>query len=307
MIRRSLCGMLLCLLAAFALRAQSPAEAAERAKAIVDPVATKFPGLAAAVAVGGRIVWSAGWGFADVERRTPATADTPFRVYSTAKPMTAAAIARLAAEGKIDLDAPIQKYVPAYPLKPGPPLTVRLLVSHLGGVRHYASREAVSKKGCSTPLEALGVFASDPLLSPPGSRESYSSYGYVLLSAAIENVTGKTFEAAMRELVFAPAGMTRTAMDAQDRPPPGRAVSYDGQDGVWKEFADANVTCKFGAGGLLSTAADLARFGSAFLAGRIVPAARVASMLEPARAASGEPGNFRSDGGSRRRSPARPS
>jgi CubicO group peptidase (beta-lactamase class C family) len=291
--KRSLSSMLLCLFAATALAQSSGTpEPAARAKAILDPVAAKFPGLAAAVAVDGKIVWSHAWGYSDLASRTPPTADTLFRVYSTAKSMTAAAIARLGAEGRIDLDAPIQKYVPAYPRKPGPPVTIRLLVHHLGGVRHNGPGESASKKNCATPLDALDIFAADPLLFPAGSKESYSSYGYVLLSAAIEKVTGKKFEDAMRELVFDPAGMTRTSMDVPGRAAADRAVGYDGKPGDWKESPEANVTCKFGAGGLVSTATDLARFGSAFLAGRIVPASRVSALLEPARTTSGESGNY---------------
>ena len=70
------------------------------------------------------------------------------------------------------------------------------------------------------------------------------------------------------------------------------ALSYDGREGSWREFLDGNVTCKFGAGGLLSPASDLARFGSALRAGRIVPAPRVQALLEPAKTTAGEAGNF---------------
>lgn len=263
-----------------------------RARAVLDPVAAKYPGLAVAVAVNGEIVWSQGWGFADVAGKVRATADTPFRIYSVAKPMTASALVRLAAEGRVDLDAPVQKYVPGYPVKPGPPVTLRLLASHLGGVRHYGKGEAVSRKRCATPSDALAAFAADPLLSPPGTKEEYSSHGYVLVSAAIESVTAKPFEDAMRELVFAPAGMTGTVLDRAERPVPGRAISYDGKTGDWKESASADVTCKFGAGGFLATANDMARFGSALLAGKIVPPDRVAGLFEPLKTASGEEASF---------------
>lgn len=227
-----------------------------------------------------------------MERKIPASPDTLFRIYSTVKPMTAAALARLAAEDKIDLDLPIQKYVPEFPVKSGPPVTARLLVSHLSGIRHYARGEAVSRKGCSSPAEALSVFAADPLLFPPGSKEAYSSYGYVLLSAAIEKASGKPFEAAMRDLVFEPAGMKDTFVDRPGRSDPRRALSYESDKGRWKEFSDADLTCKFGAGAYLSTVGDMARFGSAFLAGRIVAADRVAALLEPARTTSGGPIDF---------------
>jgi CubicO group peptidase (beta-lactamase class C family) len=282
-----------------ALRAQAPVAAPvpenaafARARAVLDPVAAKYPGLAVAVAVNGEIVWAEGWGFADVAGKVRATADTPFRIYSVVKPMTAAALVRLAADGRVDLDAPVQKYVPGYPVKPGPAVTLRLLAAHLGGVRHYGKGEAVSRKSCATPSDALAAFAGDPLLYPPGTKEEYSSYGYVLVSAAIEAVTGKPFEDAMRELVFAPAGMTGTVLDRAGRPVPGRAISYDGKAGDWRESDGADVTCKFGAGGFLATANDMARFGSALLAGKIVPPDRVAGLFEPARTTAGEETSF---------------
>lgn len=286
-------------LSAGAARAQAPAApsvpesgAFARARAVLDPVAATYPGLAVAVAVNGEIVWAEGWGFADVAGKVRANADTPFRVYSVVKPMTAAALVRLAADGRVDLDAPIQKYVPGYPVKPGPAITLRLLASHLGGVRHYGKGEAVSRKSCATPSDALAAFAGDPLLHPPGTKEEYSSHGYVLVSAAIETVTGKPFEDAMRELVFAPAGMTGTVLDRAGRPVPGRAIPYDGKPGDWKEFAGVDVTCKFGAGGFLATANDMARFGSALLAGKVVPPDRVAGLFEPARTTSGTETSF---------------
>lgn len=263
-----------------------------RARAILEPVAAKYPGLAAAVAVDGRIVWSAAWGFADIDRKTAASPEMRVRIYSTAKPMTAAALARLAAEGKIDLDAPIRKYVPGFPEKAGPPVTARLLASHLGGIRHYQKGEAVSRMNCASPSDALSVFASDPLVSAPGSAENYSSYGYVLLSAAIEKASGKPFEEAMRDLVFEPAGMKETLLDRPGPAIPARAVPYDESNGKWKEFPDAKVTCKFGAGGFLSTVGDMVRFGTALLAGKIVPADRVAALFQPARTASGKEIDF---------------
>ncbi len=292
---RSLVVAFALLVPARLLSQPSPAPADDfgsRARAIVEPVAAKYPGLAAAVAVDGKIVWSEAWGFADVDRKVPATPQTRMRIYSTAKPMTAAALARLAAEGRIDLDAPIRKYVPGFPEKPGPPVTVRMLASHLGGIRHYKRGEAVSKKNCVSPFDALAEFASDPLVSAPGSEENYSSYGYVLLSAAIEKASGKPFEEAMRELVFEPAGMKETVLDRPGPAIPGRAVPYDESGGRWKEFPDANVTCKFGAGGFLSTVGDMVRFGSALLAGKIVPADRVAALFEPAHTTSGKEIDF---------------
>ena len=103
-------------------------------------------------------VWSHGFGFADVENRIPATAESSYRLASVTKPMTAVAVLKLAEEGRIDLDAEVQKYVPSFPKKPWP-ITVRQLLAHLGGISHY--RDLAAEQHFREPkntAESLAVF-----------------------------------------------------------------------------------------------------------------------------------------------------
>ncbi len=149
------------------------------------------PGLAIAVAVDGQVVWSEVCGYADLSRRMPVTAATRFRIGSVSKTLTAAAAARLVQEERLDLDAPIQRYVASFPAK-GHPVTARDLLAHVAGIRHYQGNEALSGVHYVSVTDALRVFARDPLLFEPGTQYSYSSYGFNLVGAAIEAIGEET-------------------------------------------------------------------------------------------------------------------
>jgi len=106
---------------------------------VCERLATHIPGVQVAVALKGKLVWSEGFGYADAERKKPVTRETQFRIGSVSKPLTATAVALLYEQGKLDLDAPVQRYVPSFPDK-GYPITTRLLAGHLAGIRHYKDR-----------------------------------------------------------------------------------------------------------------------------------------------------------------------
>ncbi|MGW8283054.1 MAG: serine hydrolase domain-containing protein, partial [Gemmatimonadota bacterium] len=157
------------------------APAVEYARAILEMMRTErgVPGLSAAVGIDGRIVFAEGFGWADLENRSPATAATKFRIGSVSKPLTAAAIGILVERGKLDLDTAVQAYVPDFPDKRWP-VTSRLVAGHLAGIRHYDGEEFLSTRRYETVSEGLEIFADDPLLFEPGERFQYSSYGWNL-------------------------------------------------------------------------------------------------------------------------------
>jgi len=202
------------------LRPAAYAAAVARARAIVcDQLAGKIPGLQVAVAVGGKLVWSEAFGYADVAREVPVTAETQFRIGSVSKPLTAAAVALLYEQGKLDLDAPVQRYVPSFPDK-GYPITTRQLAGHLAGIRHYRGDEFLRNRHFDTVLEGLAIFQGDSLLFPPGTKFSYSSYGWNLISAVVEGAAGQDFLTYMSRNVLRPLGLTHTAPDRVDQPHP---------------------------------------------------------------------------------------
>jgi serine beta-lactamase-like protein LACTB, mitochondrial len=242
------------------------AAAVARARAIVcERLIPQVPGVQVAVAVDGRVVWSEGFGYADVERRRPVTAETQFRIGSVSKPLTAAAVGLLDEEGKLDLDAPVQRYVPSFPRK-AYPITTRQLAGHLAGIRHYRGREFLLNRHFGTVTEGLAIFADDSLLFPPGSKFSYSSYGWNLISAVVEGASGESFLGYMSRRVFRPLGMTHTAPDRADSLIPGRTRFYDRDSaGTLTVSPPVDNSYKWAGGGFVSTAEDLVKFGSALL------------------------------------------
>ena len=166
----------------------SPAKA-EAVEAAVTTVMARvgIPGASVAIASGGTVRFAAGYGQADVENGVPAKGVTAYRLASASKPITAVAVLKLVEEGKLDLDAPIQRYVPAFPEKQWP-VTVRHLLSHQSGIRNWTDDEFHNTRHFAGIAESLAVFKDDPLLFEPGSRTQYTSLGYNLMGAVVEGV-----------------------------------------------------------------------------------------------------------------------
>jgi len=179
------------------------------------------PGAVVAVAINGEVVWSEGLGLADVENNVPCSENTPMRIASISKSLTAVAVAKAWQAGKLDLDAPIQKYVPSFPEKEvdgvAVSLTMRQLLSNMAGVRHYhfdnnefSSKEYHIMKHYDSVTESLKLFANDELVFAPGSGYHYSTHGWTLVSAALESAMGQPFLKIMKEQVFVPLDMSST-------------------------------------------------------------------------------------------------
>jgi CubicO group peptidase (beta-lactamase class C family) len=225
------------------------------------------PGISIAVAVDGKIVWVEGFGSADIEQCVAVTPKTKFRIGSTSKPLTAAGAALLYDQGRIDFDAPIQRYVPSFPDK-GYVITMRQLLGNLGGIRGYNAEEGnkLDRDVYRSVSDSLNRFKDDPLVAPPGTKWVYSTYGYVLASAAIEKASGQDFLSYMHDKVFLPLGMQDTVADESDKIIPDRARWYTVvADGSYRNTLYEDLSYKWAGGGFLSTAEDLVRFGSALL------------------------------------------
>ena len=147
------------------------AEVVEKARALVrtDLAERGYPGIAIAVAVDGETVWSEGFGYANLEHRVPMQPSVKFRVGSISKSLTAAAVAKLVEDGRLDLDAPIQRYVPSFPEK-AHPVTARQLGGHLAGIRHYQGNENFIRDPYPTVLDGVAIFADDPAAARAGHR-----------------------------------------------------------------------------------------------------------------------------------------
>jgi serine beta-lactamase-like protein LACTB len=239
----------------------------------------RAPGLSVAIALDGQPAWSSGFGLADLERGVSATPRTSYRLASVTKSITAAAVMLLAEKGALDLDAPIQTYCPAYPAKRWP-ITARLLLAHLAGVRHHGWRESMwpNTRHFESVTAALDRFKNDDLVVEPGTQYRYSSPGYTILGCAIEGASGMSYATFVREHIFAPSGMVNTFPEDVRTPSQG-GTAYYSKGRVYKvtgKFAgrtrapSIDVSDRLPAGGFVSTVDDMMRFAIAMQYGGLL-------------------------------------
>jgi len=227
--------------------------------------ASDTPGLAVAVGQGDRIIWSEGFGYADVEQGVKVSpASTLFRIGSVIKPMTAHAAAQLVQAGKLDLEAPVQTYVPDFPEKRGP-ISTRQLLAHLSGIRHYQGGEFLSRDRYESVKAGLVIFQDDPLEHMPGDHYLYSSYGYNLASAVIEGTSEQAYLDYMSTNIFKPLGMNNTVPDELAHIIAGRGRYYYRENGELLNAPEVDNSYKWASGGVIGTVEDLVRFGLAQL------------------------------------------
>lgn len=232
---------------------------------ILADFAPKVPGLSVAVARDGKIFWSEGFGFADLEAKKPVTPQNMFRIGSVSKPLTAAGLMLLVEKGKVDLDVDIHRYVPDFPDK-GHPFSTRQLAGHLAGIRHYHGEEFYLNRHYFNVRDGLRIFENDPLLSIPGEKYAYSSYGFNLIGMVIEAAAGQDFLPYMQTAIFTPLTMTNTTPDDATRVISQRTRFYKVKTGGgFEREPDVDNSYKWASGGFLSTPEDLVRFGSAHL------------------------------------------
>jgi serine beta-lactamase-like protein LACTB len=231
---------------------------------LIDSIITsqKIPGLSIAVGVADKIVWAEGFGSANVELEIPVKINTKFRVGSLSKTFTALAIGKLKDDYKIDLDLPIQIYVPSFPKKRYG-INIRQIAGHISGIRHYnyLKNEFTSNIHFKNVNESLNIFKFDPLLFKPGTKYFYSTYGYVLLSAAIEGASRQSFLQYMDSNIFKPLDMKNTVADFKDGLILNRAHCYYLSRGILYDAVAVDNSNKWGGGGFLSAPVDIVKMG----------------------------------------------
>jgi len=259
--------------------------------------ANTVPGIGVAVVLDAELAWSAGFGMADLENFAPATSSTLFRLGSISKPITATAVLQLWERGKLDLDAPVQKYCPAFPRKEWP-ITSRELLGHLGGIRHYnpdgkGDVPEDSARHFATMEESLQIFATDPLVAEPGTKFNYSTYGYTLIGCVLEGAALQKYGDYVRENIFRPAGMDETQADDLFAIIPRRTRWYHkDKAGVVRNAGVLDSSYKIPGGGLLSSADDMARFEAAILADKLLKRPTRDLMWAPLKTTDGKPTNY---------------
>jgi CubicO group peptidase (beta-lactamase class C family) len=305
------------------------AEAVERGRQIARAgvVDQNLPGLSVAVGVGSDIVWAEGFGWSDIETRTPVTPDTRFRMRTASAVLTSAAVGVLLEKDRLKMDEEIQTYLPQFPKKQWP-LTLRQLMGHVAGVSTDSADEApLLRRRCERPVDALQHFAEPALLFEPGTQYRHSKYGWILVSAAVEAAAGQPFLTFMREQIFQPVGMSHTGAESATDENPER-IGEPAEDmpllrllqdvileplgigGTKARSATAtyysprfgadpprygvhmmrphNLSCYAGSMAFLSTPSDLARFGLAINSGRLLQPATAQLLQTSQRLTSGQ-------------------
>lgn len=229
----------------------------------------KIPGLAISVLKEGEIVLQKGYGYADLESKTPVDPrKTVFRIASVSKPIAATALAHMVDEGLIDLDASFYDYVPYYPKKNWD-FTIRQLASHTAGVRGYQGAEYGLNKPY-TIKESITIFKDDDLLFEPGTDYLYTSYDWVLISLAMQEVSGIPFERYVQEKVLNPLEMTTTFAEHKEDLEGERSRYYTKKRLGFRDAIPVNNGYKLAGGGYLSTTEDIIKLGQAYLENKVL-------------------------------------
>jgi CubicO group peptidase (beta-lactamase class C family) len=251
-----------------------------------------LPGLSVAVGVGRQIVWAEGFGYANLDDEVPVTPDTRFRIGTASTMLTSAAVGKLLETKQLQIDDEIQAYVPEFPKKQWP-VTLRHLMGHVAGVRNDAGDEEDVTTRCERTADGLPRFAEDSLRFEPGTQFRYSSFGWRLVSAAVESAAHDPFFTFMRKQVFEPLGMDATTEDSAPDAAVNRATYYFPKFAADPRYGpqrptEVDYTCFAGSGAFLSTPSDLVRFGMAIDGGTLLRPATVQLLQTPSRLASGE-------------------
>jgi len=256
---------------------------AVRAEMTKRTAADKFSG-AVLVARGDTILLREAYGLADRDKKIPNTADTRFRTASVGKMFTAVAVLRLVQDGKLKLDDPAARIVPALAGKPVANVTIQQLLTHTAGTGDiYGPRLEENRSKLLVHDDFVKVFGGDALLFKPGEKYGYSNFGYILLGAVIEHASGKSYYEFIHDAIFVPAAMMHSDLPPVDVSMEGRASGYFRPPGT-REWLPATASLAYrgdGAGGAWSTVDDMARFLGALHGNRLLNEKFTKLMLTP--------------------------
>lgn len=224
-----------------------------------------LPGITAAISIDNLIVWEGAAGYHDLEAKIPAEVETPHRIASITKSMTATAIMQLVENGDIKLNAPLRKYVRSYPKKTKGTVRIHHLLAHTSGTTHYRGKENRPFTHYDTLDDALSVFVDRRLAFTPGENYLYTTYGYTILGKVIESVSDLTYASYMEKHIWIPAGMTQTTLEDRNNLSPNLPKLYrKDTDGLIVRDDETDLSIKYPGGGVLSTVGDLLRFAHAY-------------------------------------------
>jgi serine beta-lactamase-like protein LACTB len=251
----------------------------------------QIPGMAISVSQKGKMIWSKGFGYADVAAKKkvdPST--TQFRVASISKTLTALAMAKLADDNKLDFEASLYTYIPDFPKKKYD-FTVRQVGGHIAGIRHYNGNEFLLNKKMSI-VKGLDVFKNDSLIFEPGTNYKYSTYGWNLLSVVVQSTAGEEYNEYMKKVVFSPLKMKNTSLGYSDKKMPNRTLFYVKENGEIKIGPTVSNEFKAAGGGFVSTSEDLILFGYEIINPKTVSKASIAELVKGQETTKGKKTNY---------------
>lgn len=238
-------------------------------------------GISVAVYQGGREVFAEGFGWEDRERGRRASADTVYRLASISKVVTATAIMKLVEEGRLDLDADIRSYVPEWPEKRYP-VTLRQILTHSSGIRHYTGGNEGAIYDFYTTEEAVKLFRDSDLLFEPGTKQSYSTHAFTVAARAVESAGKVELGEYVQKAVLSPAGVKGFGVERPGEAVTGRSEIYRRVDGGTVAYdRRQDNSWKYGGGGFEASARDLVKWADAVMAGRILKPETVEAMWTP--------------------------
>ncbi|OWQ55656.1 serine hydrolase [Stenotrophomonas maltophilia] len=256
------------------------AEAKQRLDALVasDAVAGTF-----LVAKAGEVQMAWHGGMADRESVVPVGVDTPFRLASLNKMFTAVAILQLQEKGKLSLDDPVAQHLPDYPAPQNlRGVTLRQLLTHTSGLGDIFGEKADANAGSLKTLQDYwAVFSDAAPVFPPGSKDQYSNYGFILLGTVIEAVSGQSYYDYVDAHIYRVAGMTATGSAPESSHVPGLAKAYTRVDDRWQRETRSLPWRGTSAGGGYSTVGDLLKFGEALRSGKLLSPSSLAAATSP--------------------------
>ncbi len=244
-------------------------------------IASGAPGISAAVSVNGEIVYSGGVGYADIENSVPATENTVYRIASISKPVGAIGLMQLYEQGKVKLDDPITEYIPSFPEKEKGIVTVKHILTHTSGIRHYRRGEFGKMKHYHRLADAIEIFKNDTLLFTPGTQYSYTTYGFNLVQGVIESASGMKSDEYLKQNVWDPAGMNSTHYEKHPEIIRNRARGYSKnrlEEIVNTRYTDVSI--KYIGGGMISSAVDLINLVNALNSYKILKPETVELMYD---------------------------
>jgi len=212
------------------------------------------------VAENGKVIYKKGFGFANMEWDIPNAPNTKHRLGSITKQFTGMLILQLAEDGKIDLKAPITKYLPDYPKANGDIITTHHLLTHTSGIPNYTSFPGFfqnDSRDSYTPTEFIETFSEMELEFTPGEKFNYSNSAYFLLGALIEKISGKSYEQMLQEKIFVPLNMKDSGFDHHATILKNRATGYEKDGGEFVNSRYLDMSIPYAAGSIYSTVEDL--------------------------------------------------